>query len=109
MKLHLQILFAATLAFTGCDTGTDKPGHNPANAATDYLGAQAKAKKKGEGAAGILQAESAIKLFAASEGRNPKSLQELIDEGYLKEIPKAPYKMKSEYNPETGKFKYVAE
>jgi hypothetical protein len=100
---------AATLIIAGCDSGSDKPGTNPVNAPTDYLGAVAKGKKKGEGMVGTLQATSAIQQFEAAEERKPKSIQELVERGYLSAAPKAPYGMKAEYNGETGEYKFVKE
>jgi hypothetical protein len=109
MKSQLVAVLVGTLLISGCDSGSDKPGTNPVNAPTDYLGAVAKQKKKSEGMVGTLQVTSAIQQFEAAEGRQPKSIEELIDEKYLPESPKAPYGMKAEFNAETGEFRFVTE
>lgn len=104
-------MIAAAFLISGCggskkdSKDKDAPGQNPLNAPTDYLGALNKSKKKAERTAVIVQTESAIEQFKAGEGRIPESLQELVDNGYLTALPKAPYKEKTSYDPKTGEFK----
>ncbi len=113
MKILFALLVAAGLIVTGCDSGSSpKPadkkkeelGQNPLNAPTDYLGALAKGKKGSESKLDVVQVNQAISQFQAAEGRNPKSLEELVSEGYLKGIPQPPRGMKYNYNPQSAKF-----
>lgn len=114
MKFHLMLTLACAVILTACgggdkpaDAKKDAPGQNPLNAPTDYLGALAKGKKKSEATVVNLQVGPAIQQFNAAEGRFPKSLQEMVDQGYLTALPTAPRGMKTDYNPETGEFKVV--
>lgn len=119
MKFHRLLSLTAalsTLVLTACDNApkskskqAEEPGSNPLNAPTDYLGAVAKSKKAGESAAGTIQVTSAIKQFKAAEGRNPKSIAELVEQRYLGAEPKAPYGMKATYDAQTGEFGFVKE
>lgn len=107
MKFHLPVIAAASVLLAACGDKDAPAGTNPANAPTDYLGAVAKGKKKSEATVANLQVAPAIQQFQAAEGRFPKSLQELVEEGYLTAQPQAPNGMKPDYNPETGEFKMV--
>ena len=80
---------------------------NPATAPVDYLGAVNKGRKKGISQAGLLQVNSALSTFQASESRPAKNLQELIAAGYLRALPELPLGMKWQYNPQTGKASIV--
>ena len=111
-----MLAIASMVLLTACGGGNkkddakkDAPGHNPLNAPTDYVGALAKGKKKSESTVVNLTVAPAIKQFEAAEGRFPKSLQEMVDEGYLNALPVAPRGMKTDYNPETGEFTVVKE
>jgi hypothetical protein len=66
-----------------------------------YAGEDAKAK--------IAQAAipKAIQGFQEGEGRNPASLQELVDKGYLPQLPREPVGYKFVYDPATGEFSAV--
>jgi len=71
------------------------------------VGALGKGKKGSEANVAALQLGPAIKAFNAGEGRFPSSLQELVDEGYIRALPALPPGMKADYNPETGEVKIV--
>jgi hypothetical protein len=113
MKIAMSLMLAGAFLLSGCgaekkDSKTsDAPGQNPLNAPTDYLGAVAKGKKKSEATVVNLQVAPAVQQFQAAEGRFPKSLQEMVDEGYLTALPAAPRGMKTDYNPETGEFQVI--
>ena len=46
--------------------------------------------------------KNSISEFHAVEGRYPKSLNELVKEGYYSKMPAAPRGMRYVYNPKTG-------
>ena len=75
---------------------------NPLTAPVDYVGAVGKAKKSSEKRVNLANIQNAIKQFQAVEGRYPKTLNELITEGYLQRPPRPPRGMKYTYNPKTG-------
>lgn len=80
---------------------------NPVTAPVDYLGAVNKGRKKAIGEVGLMQVNSALNQFQASNFRPAKSLQELMAEGYLTALPDLPAGMKWHYNTETGKASIV--
>lgn len=106
------LLFA--FALTACspsDSGdqkeSDSGAGNPLTAPVDYLGAVNEAQKSSVKKLDLINVTQAINNFAAAEGRNPKSLQEVVDEGYLAALPEAPRGMKFDYNPATGTAQIV--
>jgi hypothetical protein len=112
-KILTSLLLVTGLIFTACEKKTPRVNEpastssgNPITAPVDYLGAVAKAKKTADKSLDLTGVNQAIKLFQAQEGRNPKSLNELVGD-YLPQIPKPPNGMKFEYNPTTAEAKLV--
>ena len=66
------------------------------------VGAVGKAKKSSEKRVNLANVQNAIRQFHAVEGRYPKSLNELVKEGYYSKMPAAPRGMRYVYNPKTG-------
>jgi hypothetical protein len=66
-----------------------------------YAGEDAKAK------IGKAAISKAIQGFQEAEGRNPASLQELVDKQYLPSLPREPVGYRFEYDPQTGAFDTV--
>ena len=87
-------------------TNTASSG-NPLTAPVDYLGAAANAKKSAEKTLDTAGLNQAIQMFYATEGRYPKTLNELVGTGQLSKLPSAPAGMKYDYNPKTGQVKVV--
>ena len=75
---------------------------NPLTAPVDYIGAVGKAKKVSEKRVNLANIQNAIKQFHAVEDRYPKTLNELVSEGYFPRPPKPPRGMRYIYNPKTG-------
>ena len=101
MKWLMCIMACALL---GCGKEDSKPKddkRNPAMAPMNYLESVGKSKRKLTGDAGMLQMNQALSTFKASEGRAPKSLDELISSGFLSALPQLSPGEKWEYNPET--------
>lgn len=110
MKTFLLLCCALFLLLIGCGKKQEKasqPGENILNAPADYLGAMGQAKKHAEKTVDLASLNKDIQMFYVSEGRYPKSLQELVDNKYIPEIPQAPYGMKIVYDPTTGEVKIV--
>jgi len=110
MKTAFVFLFAGGLFLTGCGDSS-KPGttanafSNTVNAPADYLGALGRAKQYSEKVIDTAAINNAITLFKEAEGRYPADLNELVAKHYLREVPKAPYGMKIDYDASTGTVK----
>ena len=107
-----QCVFILVLLGSACGGGA-KPGindnssGNPVTAPVDYLGAVNKGRKKAIGEVGLMQVNSALNQFQASNFRPAKSLKELMVGGYLTALPELPAGMNWHYNTETGKASIV--
>jgi hypothetical protein len=75
---------------------------NPVSAPVDYLGAVNKGRKKAIIDTGLMQVNSALNQFKATKLKPASSLQELVSEGLLAELPQLPAGTKWQYNPQTG-------
>jgi hypothetical protein len=117
MRAILPVTTAAMIALLGCSDDSNSSGQstnaassdNPITAPVDYLGAVGNAKQRAVKTIDIASLTQAIRMFQVSEGRNPKDLQELVSQQYLREIPKAPYGQKIMYDPTNGTVRVVAE
>ncbi len=99
------------LVFTGCGDNS-KPaapaatntasGGNPLTAPVDYLNAAAKGQQSAVKTVDTTSIDKAIQLFNVDKGRNPKDLNELVQEKYLPTLPAAPYGMQIVYHADTG-------
>jgi hypothetical protein len=118
MKVFTFLFLLAGFFVVGCGKKETPPAQptnapatasgNPLTAPVDYLGAVAKAKKVADKTVGAAGFNQAIQMFQASEGRLPKTLNELVPD-YLPSLPAPPAGMKYDYNPATGQFKVVAQ
>jgi hypothetical protein len=107
-----QCVFILVLLGSACGDGAnpginDNSSGNPVTAPVDYLGTVNKGRKKAIGEVGLMQVNSALNQFQASNFRPAKSLQELMAEGYLTVLPELSAGMKWHYNPQTGKASIV--
>ena len=117
MKPLLLPLLAAVALLSGCgDDKSTKPATpakepnyntgNPLTAPVDYLGAAVQAQKHAEKVIDVSYINQAIQLFNASEGRLPKTLDELVP-NYIAKIPEAPFGSKIVYDAAAGTVKVV--
>ncbi|MCD6221107.1 hypothetical protein J7K25_02985 [bacterium] len=99
-----SIVFIITLS--GCNKKKKEEENRltPLNAPAKYGETMGKAMKKAKIMDIILPLKSAIDTFYIEEERYPESLQELVDKGYIKEIPKPPEGMNYYYNSKNGKI-----
>ena len=79
---------------------------NPLTAPVDYMGAVVQAQKHAEKVIDVSYINQAIQLFNASEGRLPKTLDELVP-NYIAKIPEAPFGSKIVYDAAAGTVKVV--
>lgn len=83
-------------------SATNAASGNPITAPVDYVGAVGQAQKQAAKVVDLVQVQQAIRQFQAAEDRYPKTLEELVREGYLPALPKLPAGLQLEYNPATG-------
>jgi Rieske Fe-S protein len=115
MKILSLLALTAGFLVTGCGdnsnksaSGTNTPtGGSLVTAPVDYLDAAAKAKQRAVKTIDTTSLDKAIQLFNVEKGRNPKDLNELITEKYIKEIPAAPYGSKIDYDATSGNVSVV--
>jgi hypothetical protein len=88
-------------------SGTNTPSGSVVTAPVDYLDAAAKAKQKTVRTIDTASLDKAVQLFNVEKGRNPKDLNELVTEKYIKEIPTPPYGTKIDYDPNSGRVSVV--
>lgn len=111
----LPLIVMAGLFLSGCSQkGADAPAAtnttssgNPLTAPADYLGAAGRAKKAADKTVSAAGLNQAIGLFQAQEGRNPRTLDELVSKQYIGSLPPPPNGMKYDYNPQTGALRLI--
>lgn len=109
-KVVLFIISIVLLLATGCSGDKSQPETqedddstgNPLTAPVDYLGAVGQAHKTAISSTALNSIRQAIRLFHASEGRFPKTLNELVDTGTIGKLPDPPVGKSFEYQSETG-------
>ena len=75
---------------------------NPLLAPVNYVGALGRAKNVSEKKINLANIQNAINQFKAVEGHYPKSLVELVKEGYYAKLPAPPKGKRYLYNSKTG-------
>lgn len=116
MKTSLCLGLLTALTLTGCGDKSTKPAQttnaaaassSPLTAPVDYLGALDKAQKTAGKVVDTASINQAIQMFQVDKGRNPKNLQELVDEKILPRIPEPPYGYKIVYDANAGTVQVV--
>jgi len=119
MKLASRLCLIALFVATACQdqskpssasagaSGATNNSTTPLEAPASYLGALAKGQQAAVKTVDTASIDQAIQLFAVDKGRNPKDLNELVQEKFLPRIPGAPYGMKIVYDPASGTVKVV--
>ena len=80
----------------------ESPALTPGNAIEQYGGVMGKTYQKAKAMDMILPLKQLVDSFYVQEDRYPTSLQELVDRGYVKELPKPPAGREISYDPSTG-------
>jgi hypothetical protein len=116
MKIFCLSALTVTLLL-GCGEKSDKPapgatnaantGGSPLTAPVDYLRAVGKAEQSAVKTVDTTSLNQAIQFFNVEKGRNPKDLNELVQQKFIPRIPDAPYGMKLDYDAEAGKVSVV--
>jgi hypothetical protein len=116
MKSLLFLSTAAGLCLAACDQKSEAPAaatnaastaSSPLNAPAGYLGAIAKGQQTAVKTIDTTSLDKAIQLFAVENGRNPKSLNELVEQKFIPKIPETPYGTKLVYDADAGTVKIV--
>ena len=118
MRIQYFSLLAASLLL-GCDqkspssgagtTNTSSSGGSVLTAPVDYLKAAGKAQQSAVKTVDTASLNQAIQLFNVEKGRNPKDLNELVQEKFMPQIPATPSGTKLVYDPVAGKVSVVKE
>ncbi len=118
MKIY-SFWLLSVLLLLGCDqksqssgsgtTNTSSSGGSVLTAPVDYLRAAGKAQQSAVKTVDTASLNQAIQLFNVEKGRNPKDLNELVQEKFIPQIPAAPYGTKLVYDPVAGKVSVVKE
>ena len=115
MKITLLFPAAFLALITSCSQKTDQStstnsaasSSSPLTAPVDYLGAAAKAQQSAVRTVDTVSIKEAIQTFNVDHGRNPKDLNELVEQKYMPKIPEPPYGMKITYDANSGDVKVV--
>ncbi|HDN97698.1 MAG: hypothetical protein DRP67_04510 [Candidatus Omnitrophota bacterium] len=103
MKKVFLILFIFLFSLTSCSKKKEKSEElTPLNAPAKYGETLGRALKKAEGLKEVIYLRNKINTFQIEEGRYPNSLEELVEKGYIDEIPRPPKGMEFVYDPKTG-------
>ena len=117
MKILFVCIASASLLI-GCGQGSDKPpapggksssGGNPLDAPADYVRSLGKAQQSAVKTVDTTSINQAIQLFNVEKGRNPRDLNELVEQKFMPQIPAAPIGMKLVYDAQAGKVTVVKE
>ncbi|SRR5882672_6729485 len=118
MKIYCLWL-SSVLLLLGCDqksssssggtTNTSSSGGSVLTAPVDYLKAAGKAQQSAVKTVDTASLNQAIQLFNVEKGRNPKDLDELVQQKFIPQIPAAPYGTKLVYDSVAGKVSVVKE
>ena len=119
MKLFVTAVVATSLLLTGCgeksspsqasNSNTNTSTGSPLTAPVDYLSAIAKGQQSAVKTIDTTSINKAIQLFNVDRGRNPKDLNELVQEKYIPQLPATPYGTKLSYDANLGEVKVVRE
>lgn len=117
MKALLYTSLASVLLLGACDQKTESPAAastnavktetSPLNAPAGYLGALQKGQQSAVTTVDTASLDKAIQMFSVENGRNPKDLNELVEQKFIPKIPDAPYGTKLVYDSASGTVKIV--
>ena len=118
MKRRFYLSIVSSLLLASCSQKADKPAattnttasdSSPLTAPVQYLGAAAKAQQNAVKTVDKASLNQAIQQFNVDHGRNPKDLNELVEQKYIAKTPAAPYGSKIVYDLNSGEVKIVKE
>ena len=113
--MKLLAALSATVLLVGCGeksgptqaSNTNTTTGNPVTAPVDYLSAIAKGQQNAVKTVDTTSLNKAVQLFNVDHGRNPKDLNELVQQKYIPQLPTPPYGTQLSYDPNSGEVKVV--
>ena len=111
----VTIVFAVALAGCGSKSSSTAGATNTTSggslvtAPVDYLNSAVKAEQNAVKTVDTTSLNQAIQLFNVDKGRNPKDLNELVEQRFIAKIPEVPYGNKLVYDANAGKVTVVKE
>jgi hypothetical protein len=117
MKTPIALLLGLAAMLVGCNDKSNAPAPaaatnaagSPLTAPVDYLSAVARAQQSAVKTVDTVSLNQAIQQFEVDRGRNPKDLNELVQEKYIPKLPQPPYGTKLVYDAGTGTVKVQPE
>ena len=113
MKISFFAASAIAVLLLGCGQDSNKSAAGATNAGgssggvltapVDYLRAAGNAQKSAIKTVDTASINRAIQMFNVEKGRNPKDLNELVQEKFMPQLPPAPAGMKLVYDADSGK------
>ena len=122
ISMRLLVLLVPCLLLAGCGEKSAAPQQSGAaqastNAAVssggvltapvDYLAAVARAQQTAVKVVDTTSLNKAVQMFSVDKGRNPKDLNELVEQKYIPKIPDTPFGTKLVYDADSGEVKVV--
>jgi len=117
MKSACFLWTFAGLVLVGCGDNANQPAASSTNAASsggsvltapvDYLRAAGKAQQSAIKTIDTASLNQAIQMFNVQKGRNPKDLNELVQEKFIPQLPPVPAGSKLSYDPDSGQVSVV--
>lgn len=83
-------------------SSTNASSGSPVTAPVDYLNSMAKGQQNAVKTIDTTSLDKAIQIFGVDKGRNPKDLNELVQQKYIPRIPDPPYGTKLVYDANSG-------
>ena len=106
-----MILVSAALQ-VGCGKSGNGSGSSVSDVATapvKYIGAAVTNQQIATKTIDLVALNQEVQLFNVQEGRNPKSLDELVTKQYIGQLPVVPFGSKIVYDAAQGKVTLVAQ
>ena len=116
MKAPLYATVLAAICLSGCEQKSETPAastnaasaaSSPLDAPGNYLKAVANGQQSAVKVIDTTSIDKAIQLFSVENGRNPKDLNELVEQKFLGKIPETPFGTKLVYDAGSGTVKIV--
>jgi hypothetical protein len=119
MRKPKYLWLGAAIVLAGCNNqsspstpttaSTNANASSPLTAPVDYLSAVARAQQSAVKTVDTVSLDQAVQQFGVDHGRNPKDLNELVEQKYIPKLPQPPYGTKIVYDAATGTVKIEKE
>jgi hypothetical protein len=116
MKAPLYVSLLTVICLCACEKKPETPAvstnaassaSSPLDAPGNYLKAVANGQQSAVKVVDTTSIDKAIQLFSVENGRNPKDLNELVEQKFLSKIPDTPFGTKLVYDASSGTVKIV--